>query len=58
MGPAKAKQMANITEKNIRGIDKLKWCANYIPSILTDAGKKDWEIKPILRNASQLLAYM
>ena len=31
---------------------------NYIPSILTDAGKKDWEIKPILRNASQLLAYM
>ena len=27
MGPAKAKQMANITEKNIRGIDKLKWCA-------------------------------
>lgn len=27
MGPAKAKQIANITEKNIQGIDRLKWCA-------------------------------
>ena len=40
MGPAKAKQMANIAEKNIRGIDKLKWCAKLHSIHFVRRGKK------------------